>query len=342
MSTVDIRVPNAKALEEASHRLSCGELVVLPTETVYGLAGATLNPEALSKIFTLKGRPQNNPLIAHVLDAQQAQELTPGWDDRCALLAKHFWPGPLTLVLRRGHDVPERASAGLDTIAVRCPSHPVIRDVLELFGQPVSAPSANRSGRISPTCAEHVAQDYESHKDACGLLVLDGGPCTIGIESTVLDVSNDTPRILREGAVDADCILKLLGDVEVACSREQIHSPGTSHHHYAPHTRTKIANQQTIASLINDPGISCGSLVFKAIKGALAEHTIVMSTDPARYAEALYASLRELDALNLDLLLVEEPPKSAGWSAIHDRLQRASSPVSTTRSAGGGSSGGSS
>lgn len=342
MSTVDVRVPDANAVEEASSRLASGALVVVPTETVYGLAGATRNPTALSKIFMLKDRPQDNPLIAHVLDAQQAQELTLGWDDRCALLATHFWPGPLTLVLKRNPDTPGLASAGLATIAVRCPSHPVVRDVLHAFGQPISAPSANRSGRISPTCVEHVVNDYEGHKDASGLLVLDGGPCSVGIESTVLDLSTETPCILREGVVGVDSISELLGPVAVVCSKEQAHSPGTSERHYAPQTTTKVLTHPAIESLVMDPTITCALLLLHPLPHSDAKHTIMMPNNPAQYAETLYASLRDLDEFKLDVLLVEEPPNTSDWGAIRDRLQRASCPVSTIKSAGEGSSGGSS
>lgn len=341
MSMVDIRIPDLGAINEASNRLASGQLVVLPTETVYGLAAATHNPNALAKIYLLKGRPQSNPLIAHVFDVSQAQTLTTGWDDRCSLLAERFWPGPLTLVLHRDPSVPDQASAGLKTIAVRCPRHPVARSVLQTFGAPVSAPSANRSGNVSPTCATHVARDYEEYKHARGLLVLDGGTCSVGIESTVLDLSTTQPRILREGAVGEDALTDLLGKVEVIQSHGQSNAPGTSPRHYAPRTAIQVLERCAIDEIVSTPQKKYALMLLSSISVSGDHHVTVMPQDPVGYGEILYTTLRDLDDFGVDQLLVERPPNMTGWGAVHDRLQRASFPVSTIRSAGEGTFGGS-
>jgi L-threonylcarbamoyladenylate synthase len=341
MSMVDIRIPDTSAINEASNRLASGQLVVLPTETVYGLAAATHNPSALAKIFSLKARPQTNPLIAHVLNESQAQTLTRGWDDRCSLLAERFWPGPLTLVLNRDPSVPHQASAGLETIAVRCPQHPIARSVLDVFGAPVSAPSANRSGNVSPTCAAHVALDYEEYECARGLLVLDGGTCLVGIESTILDLTTSQPCILREGAVDADALTDLLGPVPVIQSQRQSNTPGSAPRHYAPRTVTQVLDRCTIDQTISDTKKTYALMLLSPMSSSGDHHVTVMPPTPVGYGEILYMTLRALDDHGADRLLVECPPNTAGWGAIHDRLQRASFPVSTIRSAGDGTLGGS-
>ena len=193
--------PDEHTLHEAATRLEGGGVVVMPTETVYGLAGSTMHPAAIDSIYRIKGRPSDNPLIAHVLDADGARSVVTGWDDRCDRLVDAFWPGPLTLVLGRSDAVPPAASGGRDTIAVRCPRHPAARALLKVFGGPVSAPSANRSGSVSPTTAAHVMDEFDGVDEE--LLLIDGGPCAIGIESTVLDLTTDPVRILRPGSITA-------------------------------------------------------------------------------------------------------------------------------------------
>lgn len=324
----------------ASARLASGELVVMPTETVYGLAGATHDPEALEKIYTLKGRPTHNPLIAHVPGADEARCLVRNWDERCDALADQFWPGPLTLILQRDDSVPPLASGGLETLAVRSPSHPVARSLMKAFGHPVSAPSANRSGRVSPTRPEHVVADYSDMEEASGLLVLDGGPCHLGIESTVLDLSGVEPRILRPGSLSRAELVQVIGEVSCTMTMEQDVSPGTGKGHYSPRTPMELLDRASIEKRMAEDTDPPAVLLLGG--STTAGNAIILERDPMVCAKGLYSALRELDATASSRLLVEKPPAGAGWDAIRDRLQRASTEVSTTRSAGGGSSGGSS
>ncbi len=318
------------AVAEAAGRLRDGDVVVFPTETVYGLGADTFNDTALERVYELKGRPAANPLIAHVTGPDQAQRVVAAWDDRCSRLASSFWPGPLTLVLPRAETVPDRATAGWPTIAVRAPDHPVALELLETFGGPVSAPSANRSGRVSPTTAAHVAGDFADIGD---LLILDGGPCAVGIESTVLDLCGDVPAILRPGAVSAEALASQLDRVAVAAIAAQTHSPGTSSRHYAP---------QTPAELVPRGGLPARLVLQREPVVALCLHdaevsephrAIVMPGDARGYAARLYTALREADAGGVTRILIEEPPGRTGlWQAVRDRLRRATErePLDTT------------
>ena len=342
---IDIRVhtPDAASIDEAADRLRSGDVVVVPTETVYGLAASTSDASAISRIFTLKSRPADNPLIAHVLDEAQACSVVSGWDDRCRALAEHFWPGPLTMILPRRPVVPAIAAGGRDTLAVRSPAHPVARAVLTALGTPFSAPSANRSNMISPTRASHVVDDYRTVQEADGLLVLDGGECEFGIESTVLDLTTSDPTILRPGSIPSTEIESLLGSVACVQPNTQIHAPGTASRHYAPRTPMHLLHRDEILGIIQSQDEHLGVIVFGSDLPSSRVHSIHRLPDsPDSYAERLYSTLRSLDGMGLDRILVEHPPDTTGWDAVRDRLQRGSTHVSTTRSAGGGSSGGSS
>lgn len=340
MTCLRIMPVDEAALDIASERLASGGLVVMPTETVYGLAGSTHDPGALEKIYRLKGRPGNNPLIAHVSGTNEAHGLVHGWNDCCEELAERFWPGPLTMILQRHESVPAIASGGLETLAVRSPSHPVARSLLDRFGGPVSAPSANRSGGVSPTCAEHVLQDYQDMEEAADLLILDGGQCDIGIESTVLDLSGPCPRILRPGRLSVVDLADVLDNVSFELTREQGASPGTTTTHYAPHAPVELLNREAIEQRL---GVGDEQVAALLIGGtAPTGNVTILDTDPVNFARCLYSALREIDSTTPTRILVELPPPGNQWDAIRDRLQRASAQVSTTRSAGGGSSGGSS
>ena len=222
---------NHDGVEEAAARIEAGGVVAFPTETVYGLGASTFAVDGLKLIYEIKGRPSDNPLIAHVLDAVEARTLVSGWDLRCSRLAAKFWPGPLTMILNKAIDVPDEATAGLQTIAVRSPMHPVARALLYAFDGPISAPSANRSGHISPTTTEHVMGDFPEQDD---LLVLEGGRANFGIESTVLDLTGEKPVIRRPGSITLESLSRVLGAVEVAQGIGQGVSPGTRLIHYAP------------------------------------------------------------------------------------------------------------
>lgn len=314
--------PSERTIVEAARALAAGDVIALPTETVYGLGADAMNPDALRKVYDLKGRPFDNPLIAHVLDATQARSLVADWSDRAELLAQEFWPGPLTLILPKADGVPSEATAGLATIAVRSPAHPVARALLEAFGKPISAPSANRSGHISPTRAEHVAEDFS---DATDLMILDGGPSACGIESTVLELTSEPPRILRPGNIDADQIAAILGgEVQTPVIGEQVMSPGTSPRHYAPRTPVEVLDRDEISGRLRKAGEPVVVLSLGASAVEPPHKVIELPIDAERYAAQLYDALRRADAWQASAILIEKPPRTnALWRAVHNRLERA-------------------
>lgn len=313
--------PDEKSIAEAVRRLRAGSVVAFPTETVYGLGADTFNPSALKKIYELKGRPFDNPLIAHVADVEVAKRIVAEWDERCDRLAQRFWPGPLTIVLPKAREVPGEATAGLDTIAVRCPDHPVAIQLLREFGSAISAPSANKSGGVSPTEAKHVAADFA----ATDLFIIDGGTCRVGIESTVVELSDQSggARVLRPGSVSVEQLREVLGDVDVANANAQSHSPGTSPVHYAPRTPAVIVDTNELQSALRATTEPAVVLSFDTNKIATPHHSIVMPRDPITYAAQLYRSLRDADSMNVSRIVIERPPSDAAWTAINDRLRRA-------------------
>ena len=312
--------PTPDAIAEASRLLERGQLVVFPTETVYGLGADTTNANAIELIYALKGRPADNPLIAHVLDDVQARRIVTKWDDRCALLSERFWPGPLTLVLGRAKIIDPAATAGLDTIAVRAPRHVVARALLHAFGRSISAPSANRSGRVSPTSAQHVIDDFP---EADEWLVLDGGACQIGIESTVLEMTGPIPRVLRPGAITVEQLREVLGEVEAPQITTQQASPGTAPRHYAPRTPAELVDAAQLAQRLA-AGAPAAVLCFdpESVKPPHVAVPMPRSAEP--YAARLYDALRSADATGVSRIIIEQPQETHGqWAAIHDRLRRA-------------------
>ncbi len=307
------------AIDEAAALLAQGELVAFPTETVYGLGADARRAEAARRIYAAKGRPSTNPLIVHVSDARAAAGWVEGWDARAEALAAAFWPGPLTLVLRRGPAIPAEVAGGGDTLAVRVPRHPVARALLEAFGGPVAAPSANRSTSISPTRAEHVVAELAGRVP----LVLDGGPCEVGLESTVLSLVG-APRILRPGRITAAELAAALG-LEVASGpggpvadpTAALPSPGLLERHYAPATSVVLAER---ADLEARGPIDAAFLVRSAIDRPRAR---VLPADPHGYGQALYDALRWADGAGAPAIWVERPPEGEPWEAVHDRLRRA-------------------
>lgn len=319
--------PILTEIERAADRLRRGGIVAFPTETVYGLGADLFKARAMQKVFALKGRPADNPLIAHVTGAEQAREkVVAEWDERCEQLATRFWPGPLTLVLPKSAEVPEIATAGRSTIAVRAPDHAVARALLESFGGVIAAPSANRSGHVSPTRAEHVADDFASESD---LLILDGGACAIGIESTVLDVTVDPAIVLRPGAVTAEALRGLIGEVDSPAFKEQAASPGTSPQHYAPRTHAIVLDREEIARRLGARDEPIAAIVLEPpsnLSPTEGCHVFTLPRDPEAYAASLYAVLRQADASDTVLIVIERPPEDdARWRAVRDRLNRAAS-----------------
>jgi len=322
--------PDAAAIGRAADLLRAGELVALPTETVYGLGADALNPQAVSKIFAAKGRPADHPLIVHLPDAEHLPRWARAIPKEAIALARAFWPGPLTLILKREEGVPDEVTGGQDTVGLRVPNHPVALALLAAFGSGIAAPSANRFGRISPTTAAHVREELGERV----ALVLDGGPCEVGIESTILDLSRGTPEILRPGAISADAIARVIGrrpavkgEPSAAAEEAAPRVSGALAAHYAPGTPLRLVPP---ALLVEEAATLAaeGSRVAVLARGIADPQDARLiwraaPCDAPGYAHELYASLRELDASGADFILVEALPATPDWQAIADRLGRA-------------------
>lgn len=310
------------SIKEAAAILRRGGLVAFPTETVYGLGADASNPDAVARIYAVKGRPSNHPVIVHIGDRGQMTRWAREIPDHAGALAERFWPGPLTLVLRRAPGVGGELTGGQDTIGLRVPGHPVALALLREFGGGIAAPSANRFGRISPTTAAHVRQDLGSDVD----LVLDGGACEIGIESTIVDVSRGSPVLLRPGRIGVDDITRALGVAPLPPDSKAPRVPGALEAHYAPIRPLSLVPTAQWQSRLRSGSARRSVLSFDAhTSGDESVLWIRASADPVRYGHDLYANLRSLDASACEEILVEEPPASAEWAAIRDRLTRASS-----------------
>ena len=314
---------DAAAIRKAASIIRDGGVVAFPTETVYGLGCDTFNERAALEVYRMKRRPSSNPLIAHVLDIPMAKRVVIGWDVRCQRLAEAFWPGPLTLVLPRRAEVAPSSIGGRSTVAVRSPLHPVARQLLEAVGGPVSAPSANRSGRISPTRSEHVSEEFMDEPD---LLVLDGGTAHVGLESTVLDLSRARPMVLRPGSVTKEMLNPIIGEIADPLFAGQAQSPGTSPRHYAARTRTELIDTANIDRRLQSCPDPIVVLSFDAERVPPPHVAIVMPSEAKEYGAKLYESLRQADSLDRTLILIERPTERGGvWEAIQDRLRRATS-----------------
>jgi L-threonylcarbamoyladenylate synthase len=306
-------------IARAAALLRAGELVALPTETVYGLGADASNAQAVAKIFAAKGRPADHPLIVHLADADSMIHWAREIPKEAIALARAFWPGPLTLILKKEADVLDDVTGGQDTVGLRVPDHPVALALLRAFssdGGGIAAPSANRFGRISPTTAQHVMDDLG---DAISM-ILDGGACQVGIESTILDLSRGEPVILRPGMIGADAIAAVMGR-QPKLPQTVADAPrvsGALAAHYAP--RTPMRMSSGIASASAESAV----LAFSLDKPIAHQGTwIKASSDAANYAHDLYANLRALDACGAAGILVEEIPAGSKWDAVRDRLGRA-------------------
>lgn len=307
-------------LDLACARLKAGELLALPTETVYGLAADARNEAAVAKVFALKGRPSSNPLIVHLAHASQTGDWAAEVPAAAQRLMDAFWPGPLTLVLPARADVSRAVTAGQNSVALRVPAHPLARQLLERFGSGLVAPSANRYMSISPTSPAHVMQQFADSD----LLILDGGPCAVGLESTIVGLLPGEPaRLLREGMLSASQIEAVLGEPLARGEAGELRVPGQHHRHYAPGTPTQRF-QQVPTMALQDP--RCAWLWCGAAQPSVGP-ALDLGDNPERYAQGLYAALYELDNLGLDRLLIQTPPPGEAWAAVHDRLARASRPL---------------
>ncbi len=330
---VDISNPAREAVAQAAEVIRTGGLVAFPTETVYGLGANALDVAAVQRVFTAKGRPPHNPLIAHVADQHGAADLVTVWPESAARLAEAFWPGPLTLVLPRSAIVPDLVTAGLPEVAVRVPAHPVALALLRAAELPIVAPSANPAAAISPTTADHVERNLGRAVD----LILDAGPTRLGIESTVIDLSRDPPLLLRPGALPTKSIEAItgpLGRPGRGTTKERHASPGMRARHYAPRATLVVfrpderAAANAIARRAATNGQTVGALLLEPLNGleASPDHQVIMPHDPQAYAHRLYAELHRLDDLGCDLILAQQVPDRPGWEAVRDRLTRASAP----------------
>lgn len=310
-------------LDAAAARLSAGELVAFPTETVYGLGADATNAEALGKVFRLKGRPADHPLIVHLASAVQLSDWATDIPASGRDLAERFWPGPLTLVLKRQPGVLDAVTGGQETVALRVPAHPLAQALLRRFGGGIAAPSANRFGHISPTTAAHVRSEFGE-----AVMVLDGGPCGVGLESTILDLSSGTPRVLRPGGVTLEALGAVLKRPILSGSTTT--SPrvsGSLTRHYAPQTPTFLLPD---AAPVRQNGDAV--LTHRRTLNPSAKDVLPLPDDPVAYARGLYGALRELDARGYGRLLIETVPDRPEWNAVRDRLSRAAVPFTPSAS----------
>jgi L-threonylcarbamoyladenylate synthase len=295
-------------IAEAAALIRSGELVAFPTETVYGLGANALDPAAIEKIYAAKGRPPSSPLIVHVSSIEMARGLVREWPDEAEQLTRIFWPGPLTLVLPKQPHVPDRLTAGLDTVGIRMPANPIAQELIRESGVPIAAPSANRFTELSPTTAQHVRNSLGDHV----AMVLDGGRTTVGIESTVLSLSASGAVLLRPGMVTRTQIEEVIGPVQtLGAAAEGPHaSPGLHARHYSPKTPLILVEPGQLSQLpITGRGI-----------------LIQMPDDARAYAVVLYERLHEADTEGWDWIAIEQPPQGEEWTAIRDRLERAAAP----------------
>lgn len=316
------------AKKRAADLLRAGELVALPTETVYGLAGNAFDQNAVEKIFAAKGRPARNPIIVHVASLEMAKRCVANWPETAENLAKAFWPGPLTLVLPRSEKIPDAVTANGPTVGVRWPSHPFIQAVIRECDFPLAAPSANLSNQLSPTNAAHVKKSLGNKIS----LIVDGGQSQVGIESTVIDLTANPPRLLRPGMIHAESLIAVTRELTLGFgdSEEVLRSPGLLKKHYSPRAKLIVAEWKSEPDLFRQ--LADWNFPFSAthiiahtyipLSGKL-EHVSVIPHDPEAFARAIYAELHQCDEAGAELIVVESLPNTEAWRAVRDRLQRA-------------------
>jgi L-threonylcarbamoyladenylate synthase len=318
---------SARELAAAAQCLRAGGLVAFPTETVYGLGANACNPAAVRRIFEAKGRPADHPLIVHLGSMDNLDYWAKDIPGAAWRLAERFWPGPLTLILKRKY-APLEVTGGQDTVGLRIPDHPVALALLEAFGGGVAAPSANRFGRVSPTRARHVRRELKGKVD----MILDGGPCRLGMESTILSLVGERPRLLRPGAIPLSALQEVLGEeIGELGNGDTIRAPGMLSSHYAPETRLEVWPLEFLkrrGEELARSGMKVAAILIDPPPGAVREGPYLtpfpMPAQAADYAQRLYAVLRLLDLAGYDMLLAEAPPATEDWHAVNDRLRRAS------------------
>ena len=320
-----------KAVRQTVELLRAGEVIALPTETVYGLAANAFDTKAVSKIFKIKGRPANNPIIVHVASVEMAKRCVATWPTIADKLAQSFWPGPLTLVLSRANEIPDIVTAGGTTVGIRWPSHPFIQAVIRECGFPLAAPSANLSGCVSPTNAGHVRKQLGGKIS----LIVDGGQSQVGIESTVLDLTVSPPQILRPGMIHAESLTVVVGKIHSLKSKAQsskstLRSPGLLEKHYSPKAKLIVLSWQNDADLKSQfvtrhlSPVTCHIIAHTHIPSVEGFARVsVIPHDVEAFARAIYAELHHCDEMGVKIIVVEAPPATPEWSGIADRLRRA-------------------
>jgi L-threonylcarbamoyladenylate synthase len=324
-------MPDQAAIAAAARALEAGQLVAFPTETVYGLGADAENPAAIAAIYAAKGRPSNHPVIVHLAPGADIGRWASDIPEAAQKLIAAFWPGPLTLILKRAVGVPAAVSGGQDSIGLRCPSHPVAQALLREFrgGQGgLAAPSANRFGHVSPTTAAHVLDEFGRGPDSPLAAVLDGGASEVGIESTIVDLSrmdSSGPALLRPGQVSAEQIAEVIGAWPGVGGTGAPRVSGALASHYAPRTPVVLLAREALAptlARLAAAGRSAALIVTDAALAVGSAH-VPLPSQPDGYAQGLYAALREMDGAGADVILVERPPQQAAWTGINDRLRRA-------------------
>ncbi|KGM13641.1 L-threonylcarbamoyladenylate synthase [Cellulomonas bogoriensis] len=322
--------PGPADVRTAAEALRRGGLVAFPTETVYGLGADASDSDAVAKIFAAKGRPADHPVIVHLGAADALTDWAQDVPDVAWALAERFWPGPLTLILRRGAHVPLAVTGGQDTVGLRVPAHPVALDLLTEFGGGLAAPSANRFGRVSPTTAAHVLSELGTVVDH----VVDGGPCTVGLESTILDLTGNRPRLLRPGGLTRADLSEVLGDEPQTPQAGGPRAPGRLESHYAPTTPLQVVPADDVGAVVRACTTSGRTAAVLSLAPPDGEQPgvrwVTMPNGSREYGQVLYARLREADTWRRDLLVVERPPVTPAWEAVHDRLGRAAADRPTT------------
>jgi L-threonylcarbamoyladenylate synthase len=328
---------NDAAIECAVNLLRQGRLVAFPTETVYGLGADASNPAAVRRIFKAKGRPDDHPLIVHIASVNSINDWAQTVPESAHQLANRFWPGPLALILNKNPDVPLAVTGGQNTVGLRVPAHPVALRLLQAFGGGIAAPSANRFCRISPTQAAHVEEELGDSVD----LILDGGACQVGVESTIVDLSGNQPRLLRPGQItrlEIEAVLQtellIISAQSDQNTPSELRAPGMMAVHYAPVTQAMLCPSDRLTKKIGELTLQLKKIGILAlgrdtINRVSTESGLIriirMPEQAEDYAKALYASLRELDNLHLDIILVEQPPRTEAWRTINDRVCKATS-----------------
>lgn len=317
------------AIHDAARRLEQGELVAFPTETVYGLGADAENPAAVANIYAAKGRPSNHPVIVHLAPEADldywAQSITP---DARKLIAA-FWPGPLTLILKRAAHIPDTVAGGQDSIGLRCPSHPVAQALLRTFKNGkggVAAPSANKFGHVSPTTAQHVRDEFGDDHNGLLTCILDGGQSDVGIESTIVDMSRGHAVLLRPGHISAAQIAAVIGSLPALPDQGAPRASGTLESHYAPATPVVLVDSEHLPEALQNlhaHGRRVALMQYAAAANVPVVASIVLSTTPASYAHDLYAALRAMDSAHADVIVVQTPPSDDAWNGVNDRLRRA-------------------